>query len=81
MFWEKHIYKFPGEYCLNVGKQLQKFGMYFLKYLYIKLNTLFFLFFFNLYAFMYIFFYVESKSGISLWSLSLSEYREAMLSS
>jgi hypothetical protein len=52
MFWEKHIYKFPGEYFLNVSKQLQKFGMHFLKYLYIKLNALFFLFFFNLYAFM-----------------------------
>ena len=22
-FWEKPIYKFPGEYCLNVNKQLE----------------------------------------------------------
>ena len=28
-FGEKPIYKFPGKYCLNVNKQLQKFGMYF----------------------------------------------------
>jgi hypothetical protein len=39
------------------------------------------LLFFLIYMFLIIFFYVESMPVMLLWSLSSSEYREAMLSS
>jgi hypothetical protein len=44
---------------------------------YFKLNVFVFL----IYMFLIYFFYVESMPVMSLWSLSSSEYREAMLSS
>jgi hypothetical protein len=64
-FWEKPIYKFPGEYCLNVSKQLE----------YKSSACIFFKYF------LCIMFYVESMPVMPLSSLLSSEYREAMLSS
>ena len=54
IFWEKPIYKFPGEYCLNVGKQLQykSSACIFNFFFYFKLNAFGF---FNLYVFNYCF--------------------------
>jgi hypothetical protein len=53
IFWEKPIYKFRGEYCLNVRKQIEYKSSactFFFNIFYFKLNA-FFLFFFNLYVF------------------------------
>ena len=50
MFGEKPIYKFPGEYCLNVSKQLEYKSwacIFFFNIFYFKLSD----FFFNLFVF------------------------------
>ena len=67
--------QFPGEYCLKVRHVF--FKIFFIHVYQIKC---FCFGFFNLYVFIF-FFYVESMSVMSLWSLSSSEYREAMFSS
>jgi hypothetical protein len=64
-FWEKPIYKLPGEYFLNVSKQLE----------YKSSACIFFKYF------LCIMIYVEFMPVMSLSSLLSSEYREAMLSS
>jgi hypothetical protein len=41
--WEKPIYKFPGEYFLNVNKQLEyRISCFFLKYVLFQINCCFF---------------------------------------